>query len=515
MPSLSSLGTLFFRGGLVEQGGHRLLRRHVPELHAQPDLRRRLQVGRRRGRALVVPRVRAAARGRGPRAARGRRPDRSSGSSMEENDAYATGRDAVRRGRAARAARTRRRPAARAGRRSRGQRRGAPAAARRRVGRARRRSGARSSPSSRSSTTCARGPTSSASPRTGCSRCAKRELGAHPGGLFAGDLPVDGYGEDYDFWVDARAATPRRRLRRLDPALGARRRRPGRLPRPARRRAAVARCGPRPSPTRGSDDEAAYPPDLDAPPNRWELAATWGARHLADRVARARRATRCSPAPAWRTWPRGSAVAKAREQGSDVQLTAEIGLWGYDPAIADPFVLNHRNFPRSTMLDDASMVLGTLVGGAGHDDARVPRRRAGRPASATSTRRSSPTARSSSAPGAATTSRRCAPRRSSSRCSRRSARRRSAATSRRRVAPCARSSPTSARSRSRRPTTSSCSSRSRRDPSRSTIGSRRRGPRAGGTSGSPTRSPSSRRPTPQEIAPLRRWDPRGWFLRAR
>ncbi|MGH8982624.1 MAG: CoA-transferase, partial [Acidimicrobiia bacterium] len=46
-------------------------------------------------------------------------------------------------------------------------------------------------------------------------------------------------------------------------------------------------------------------------------------------------------------------------------LTAEIGLWGYDPTPADPFVLNHRNFPRSTMLGDASLVLGALVGGPG------------------------------------------------------------------------------------------------------------------------------------------------------
>jgi acyl CoA:acetate/3-ketoacid CoA transferase beta subunit len=59
------------------------------------------------------------------------------------------------------------------------------------------------------------------------------------------------------------------------------------------------------------------------------------------------------------------AVAKACERGSAVQLTAEIGLWGYDPSIADPFVLNHRNFPRSTMLNDASTILGSLVGGAG------------------------------------------------------------------------------------------------------------------------------------------------------
>jgi acyl CoA:acetate/3-ketoacid CoA transferase beta subunit len=59
------------------------------------------------------------------------------------------------------------------------------------------------------------------------------------------------------------------------------------------------------------------------------------------------------------------AVANARAAGSDVCLTAEIGLWGYDPTPADPFVLNHRNFGRSTMLGDAPMVLGTLVGGPG------------------------------------------------------------------------------------------------------------------------------------------------------
>src|SRR6185503_15529161 len=35
------------------------------------------------------------------------------------------------------------------------------------------------------------------------------------------------------------------------------------------------------------------------------------------------------------------------------------------PVPADPFVLNHRNFPSATMLSDAQTVLGALVGGAG------------------------------------------------------------------------------------------------------------------------------------------------------
>ena len=58
-------------------------------------------------------------------------------------------------------------------------------------------------------------------------------------------------------------------------------------------------------------------------------------------------------------------VELAREHGRPVQLTAEIGLWGYGPTPADPFVLNHRNFGSATMLGDASMVLGSLVGGPG------------------------------------------------------------------------------------------------------------------------------------------------------
>jgi len=111
-------------------------------------------------------------------------------------------------------------------------------------------------------------------------------------------------------------------------------------------------------------DEAAYLPDLDAPPNRWEVAAVYGARHLADRV-RALDADAVLAGAGVANLAAWLGVHQARAAGSDVQLTAEIGLWGYDPTPADPFVLNHRNFGRSTMLGDAGLVLGTLVGGPG------------------------------------------------------------------------------------------------------------------------------------------------------
>ena len=91
-----------------------------------------------------------------------------------------------------------------------------------------------------SSTTCGRGRISFASPRIGCSRSSSARWARIPGGLYTGDLPVDGYGEDYDFWVEARAATRARRrgVRRVDPEVGARRRDAGAV---GRRRSARER----------------------------------------------------------------------------------------------------------------------------------------------------------------------------------------------------------------------------------------------------------------------------------
>ena len=190
-------------------------------------------------------------------------------------------------------------------------------------------------------------------------------MGAHPGGLFTGALPVDGYGEDYDFWVDARAAT-RAGAEEYDAWI--------RhwvlevesqdqwLERVGPERIAMLRAKADPDSWRA--DAAAYPPDLDAPVNAWERAAVWGARHLAERVV----ATGANAVLA------GAGVANlaawlgvrlARDAGSEVKLTAEIGLWDYDATIGDPFVLNHRNFPTATMLADAQFVLGALVGGSG------------------------------------------------------------------------------------------------------------------------------------------------------
>ncbi|HEX7521254.1 MAG TPA: CoA-transferase, partial [Acidimicrobiia bacterium] len=188
-------------------------------------------------------------------------------------------------------------------------------------------------------------------------------LGAHPGGLFTGDLPVDGYGEDYDFWVDVRAASRSDAFDEwirewvLDVKT-----QDDWLARLGRER--VAALHDKAAPDSWKADEQRYPPDTDSPPNRWELAAVWGARHLRDRVL-ALDADAVLAGAGVANLSAWLGVAQARAEGSAVQLTAEIGLWGYEPTPADPFVLNHRNFPRSSMLADAGMVLGALVGGPG------------------------------------------------------------------------------------------------------------------------------------------------------
>lgn len=188
-------------------------------------------------------------------------------------------------------------------------------------------------------------------------------LGAHPGGLFTGSLPVDGYGEDYDFWVEARAAT---RSDDYDDWIR------HWILEPETHEAYVQRLGAtkvdrlraKAHPDSWKQDAEEHPPDLGAPVNAWETAAAFGARHLAQRVdvigAHAVLAgAGVANLAAW------LGVDLARAGGSDVQLTAEIGLWGYHPTPADPFVLNHRNFGSATMLGDAAMVLQTIVGGPG------------------------------------------------------------------------------------------------------------------------------------------------------
>jgi len=188
-------------------------------------------------------------------------------------------------------------------------------------------------------------------------------LGAHPGGLYGSFTDAEPYGEDLEFWSEVRAASRRddfddwihrwvldvadhdAYLGQLgdDRVAG------------LRRRAEVSSW---------RDDRAAYPPDLEAAPNDWERAAVLGARVLADRLVTGSADAVLAGAGVANlaTW---LGVELARALGSEVLLTAELGLWGYEPTPADPFVFNHRAFPSATMIADSSEVLGMIVGGPG------------------------------------------------------------------------------------------------------------------------------------------------------
>lgn len=188
-------------------------------------------------------------------------------------------------------------------------------------------------------------------------------FGAHPGGLHGHpQLPVDPYGEDIDFWVRARDAG------RGDFDAWARRW----CLEPATHDDYLARLGDdrlralreRSDPESWRADAAAHPVDEDAPVSDWERAAAWAARELAARVdAVAADAVLAGAGVAnLAAWV---GVDRARADGTDVALTAELGLWGYEPTPADPFIFNFRSFPSATMLGSATDVLGTLVAGPG------------------------------------------------------------------------------------------------------------------------------------------------------
>jgi len=194
---------------------------------------------------------------------------------------------------------------------------------------------------------------------------AECPMGAHPGGLSGTFTPVVPYAEDVGFWAEARTAS------RLDDDGFDEWIRHWVLE-PEDQAAYLDRLGPdrvaalRARADRESwrADARAHPPDLAPDPNDWEHAAVHGARVLADRILATRADVVLAGAGVANlaTW---LGVEQARDRGADAVLTAELGLLGYTPTPADPFVFNHRAFPSSTALHDASWVLGALVPGPG------------------------------------------------------------------------------------------------------------------------------------------------------
>jgi acyl CoA:acetate/3-ketoacid CoA transferase alpha subunit/acyl CoA:acetate/3-ketoacid CoA transferase beta subunit len=187
-------------------------------------------------------------------------------------------------------------------------------------------------------------------------------FGAHPGGLFAPGLPVASYGEDVPFWCDARRASrgdldswARRWV--LEPATQA-----DYLERLGEGRLDWLRS--RADPESWRADAAEHPVDEGAPLTEAEAAAALGAREVEARIV-ASGADAVLAGAGLANLSAWVGVARARAAGSDVCLTAELGMWGYTPTPADPYIFNHRVFPRTPMLTDCTRILGMVVGGPG------------------------------------------------------------------------------------------------------------------------------------------------------
>lgn len=191
---------------------------------------------------------------------------------------------------------------------------------------------------------------------------AEAPFGAHPGGCYAPGLPVVGYGEDIPFWIDAAQAA------RGDFDAWAREHVLG----PPDHASYLQRLGDDrliglrllADPESWRQDAEANPLPEDEPISDWEVAASLGAREVqavatewgADGVLAGAGVANLA---AW------VAVDRARSAGRTVSLTAELGLWDYTPTPADPYIFNHRVFPGTSLLADASTVLGMVVGGPG------------------------------------------------------------------------------------------------------------------------------------------------------
>jgi len=188
-------------------------------------------------------------------------------------------------------------------------------------------------------------------------------FGAHPGGCYAPGLPVRSYGEDIAFWNLVADAAAKGEFDAFAEkwVLG-----------PASHDEYLVQVGAdRLRWLEGRSDPASWRADADANPvvenptvTPWEQAAVLGAREVelvvadvgADAVLAGAGVANLA---AW------VAVARARAGGSPVTLTAELGLWGYEPTPADPYIFNHRVFPGTPYLSDASSVLGMVIGGPG------------------------------------------------------------------------------------------------------------------------------------------------------
>ena len=198
-------------------------------------------------------------------------------------------------------------------------------------------------PSSAWSTTSRASGTGSACPGHRVLAVVEAPYGAHPGGCYAPGLPVRSYGEDIAHWSAAADAAAKDEFDAYvdEWVLG-----------PATHEDYLARVGPEQLKwLEGRSDPMSWKADADAHPvvddpaiTRWEQAASLGAREV-ERVVAEVGADAVLAGAGVANLAAWVAVGRARAAGRKVMLTAELGLWGYQPTPADPYIFNQRVFP--------------------------------------------------------------------------------------------------------------------------------------------------------------------------
>jgi acyl CoA:acetate/3-ketoacid CoA transferase alpha subunit/acyl CoA:acetate/3-ketoacid CoA transferase beta subunit len=190
-------------------------------------------------------------------------------------------------------------------------------------------------------------------------------LGSHPYGLYNPGLPgISGHVEDHDFIVELQQVCrkPERFQEWIDEWIHG----------TADHRAYLGKLGrERVFTLMGKGQETAW--ELEASPdwlatndpafNDEEMMVVASARKMIERTRhQGYRAVLAgvgySNLAAW------LACTLLKESGYDVELMAEIGMFGYSPKPGEPFIFSNRNLPTCKMMTDVMGVLGTLVSGS-------------------------------------------------------------------------------------------------------------------------------------------------------
>lgn len=189
-------------------------------------------------------------------------------------------------------------------------------------------------------------------------------FGAHPGGMFKSGLPgFDGYAEDYEFVEAARQASkdPTDFGRWVDEWVLGCPDHAGYLRRLGRDR--LLRLKGRAQADSWLLESYTDSPLRSGPAGDQERMLAQAGARLQKEIA----------ADGYQTILAGAGVAnlaawlahrKLSEAGFQVELMAEVGLYGYDPRPYDPAVFNQSNFFTCKALTDTQTVMGIYMGGA-------------------------------------------------------------------------------------------------------------------------------------------------------